>query len=125
MIWKKERDVCIDGIAVTSHADEVLNDSNIDIVVEVMGGIEEAKQHIVKALRNKKHVVTANKDLMAVYGAELLQLANDNDCDLCYEASVAGGIPVLRGLTDGLASDQIEKNNGNCKWYNKLYVNKK
>ncbi|OBZ54403.1 homoserine dehydrogenase, partial [Bacillus cereus] len=106
---EKERDVCIDGIAVTSHADEVLNDSNIDIVVEVMGGIEEAKQHIVKALRNKKHVVTANKDLMAVYGAELLQLANDNDCDLCYEASVAGGIPVLRGLTDGLASDQIEK----------------
>ncbi|CAM3829185.1 MULTISPECIES: homoserine dehydrogenase [Bacillus] len=106
---EKERDVCIDGIVVTSHVDEVLNDSNIDIVVEVMGGIEEAKQHIVKALRNKKHVVTANKDLMAVYGAELLQLANDNDCDLCYEASVAGGIPVLRGLTDGLASDQIEK----------------
>ena len=88
-----------------------------------MGGIEEAKQHIVKALRNKKHVVTANKDLMAVYGAELLQLANDNDCDLCYEASVAGGIPVLRGLTDGLASDQM-KNNGNRKWNNKLYVNK-
>ena len=106
---EKERDVCIDGIVVTSHADEVLNDSNIDIVVEVMGGIEEAKQHIVKALRNKKHVVTANKDLMAVYGAELLQLANENDCELCYEASVAGGIPVLRGLTDGLASDQIEK----------------
>ena len=50
----EKRDVCIDGIAVTSHADEVLNDSNIDIVVEVMGGIEEAKQHIVKALRNKK-----------------------------------------------------------------------
>ena len=68
---EKERDVCIDEIAVTSHVDEVLNDSNIDIVVEVMGGIEEAKQHIVKALRNKKHVVTANKDLMAVYGAEL------------------------------------------------------
>ena len=88
-----------------------------------MGGIEEAKQHIVKALRNKKHVVTANKDLMAVYGAELLQLANDNDCDLCYEASVAGGIPVLRGLTDGLASIKL-KNNGNCKWYNKLHVNK-
>ena len=60
---------------------------------------------------------------MAVYGAELLQLANDNDCDLCYEASVAGGIPVLRGLTDGLASIKL-KNNGNCKWYNKLYVNK-
>ncbi|MED1487762.1 Gfo/Idh/MocA family oxidoreductase, partial [Bacillus mycoides] len=106
---EKERDVCIDGIVVTSNVDEVLNDSNIDIVVEVMGGIEEAKEHIVKALQSKKHVVTANKDLMAVYGAELLQLANKNECDLCYEASVAGGIPILRGLSDGLASDQIEK----------------
>lgn len=120
---EKERDVCIDGIVVTSNVDEVLNDSNIDIVVEVMGGIEEAKEHIVKALQSKKHVVTANKDLMAVYGAELLQLANKNECDLCYEASVAGGIPILRGLTDGLASIKL-KNNGNRKWNNKLYVNK-
>src|SRR6478609_4905888 len=106
---EKERDVCIDGIVVTSHVDEVLNDSNIDIVVEVMGGIEEAKQHIVKALRNKKHVVTANKDLMAVYGAELLTVASENNCDLFYEASVAGGIPILRGLAYGLASDRITK----------------
>ncbi|CAM4396098.1 homoserine dehydrogenase [Bacillus manliponensis] len=106
---EKERDVCIDGVVVTSNVEEVLNDSNVDIVVEVMGGIEETKQYIIKALQNKKHVVTANKDLMAVYGAELLQLAYENNCDLFYEASVAGGIPILRGLTDGLASDQIEK----------------
>lgn len=106
---EKERDVSIDGIAVTRNADELLNDSDIDIVVEVMGGIKEAKECIIKALRNKKHVVTANKDLMAVHGAELLQLANENNCDLFYEASVAGGIPILRGLADGLASDHIEK----------------
>ncbi|KEK24157.1 homoserine dehydrogenase [Bacillus gaemokensis] len=106
---EKERDVLIDGIHVTSNVDDVLNDSDIDIVVEVMGGIEEAKQSIVKALQNKKHVVTANKDLMAVHGTELLQLANENNCDLFYEASVAGGIPILRGLVDGLASDHIEK----------------
>ncbi|KFN03580.1 homoserine dehydrogenase [Bacillus clarus] len=106
---EKDRDVCVDGIVITSSVEEVLNDSDIDIVVEVMGGIEETKQNIIKALKNKKHVVTANKDLMAVYGSELLQLANENNCDLFYEASVAGGIPVLRGLADGLASDQIEK----------------
>jgi len=106
---EKERDVCIDGITVTRNVEEVLNDSDIDIVVEVMGGIEETKQHLIKALQNKKHVVTANKDLMAVYGAELLQLAHENNCELFYEASVAGGIPILRGLADGLASNQIEK----------------
>jgi homoserine dehydrogenase len=106
---EKERDVCVDGVVVTNNVEEVLNDSDIDIVVEVMGGIQETKEIIVKALQNKKHVVTANKDLMAVYGAELLQLAYENNCDLFYEASVAGGIPILRGLADGLASEQIEK----------------
>lgn len=105
----KERDVSIDGIVMTSDANEVLHDPEIDIIVEVMGGIEEAKQSIIQALRNKKHVVTANKDLLAVYGAELLQIANENACDLYYEASVAGGIPILRGLSDGLACDHIEK----------------
>ncbi|MGV2503441.1 homoserine dehydrogenase, partial [Priestia megaterium] len=64
---------------------------------------------ILTALRHKKHVVTANKDLMAVYGSELLTLASENNCDLFYEASVAGGIPILRGLADGLASDRITK----------------
>ncbi|HGE5781202.1 TPA: homoserine dehydrogenase [Bacillus pseudomycoides] len=106
---EKERDVSIDGIMITNDADEILEDPNIDIVVEVMGGIQEAKQAIIRALCNKKHVVTANKDLMAVYGNELLKLANANGCQLYYEASVAGGIPILRGLVDGLASDHIEK----------------
>ncbi|HDR4571554.1 homoserine dehydrogenase [Bacillus cytotoxicus] len=106
---EKERDVSIKGIIVTREAEELLHDADIDIVVEVMGGIQEAKEHIIKALQYKKHVVTANKDLMAVHGAELLQLANENHCELLYEASVAGGIPILRGLADGLASDHIEK----------------
>ncbi|EOW9529078.1 homoserine dehydrogenase [Bacillus cytotoxicus] len=106
---EKERDVSIEGIVVTREAEELLHDVDIDIVVEVMGGIQEAKEYIVKALQHKKHVVTANKDLMAVHGTELLQLANENHCELFYEASVAGGIPILRGLADGLASDHIEK----------------
>ncbi|MGM7703826.1 homoserine dehydrogenase [Pseudalkalibacillus sp. Hm43] len=105
----KLRDVDIDTTILTLEADDVLLDPEIDVVVEVMGSIEETKEHLVKAIRNKKHVVTANKDLMAVHGPELLHLASENECDLFYEASVAGGIPILRGLADGLASDRITK----------------
>ncbi|MGP4082833.1 homoserine dehydrogenase [Pseudalkalibacillus sp. R45] len=105
----KVRDVDIDTSILTLDPEEVLLDPEIDIVVEVMGNIEETKEHLVKALTHKKHVVTANKDLMAVYGPELLSLASENQCDLFYEASVAGGIPILRGLVDGLASDRITK----------------
>jgi len=74
-----------------------------------MGGIEETKELLLRALRQGKHVVTANKDLMAVYGSELLRVAAEHHCDLFYEASVAGGIPILRSLVDGLASDRITK----------------
>ncbi|WP_261134763.1 homoserine dehydrogenase [Bacillus sp. Marseille-Q3570] len=105
----KVRDVDIDTSILTLDPEEVLLDPEIDIVVEVMGNIEETKEHLVKAITHKKHVVTANKDLMAVYGPELLSLASENQCDLFYEASVAGGIPILRGLVDGLASDRITK----------------
>jgi homoserine dehydrogenase len=105
----KDRLVDIDEKLLTLHAEEVLEDPEIDVVIEVMGGVEEARHYILRALRNKKHVVTANKDLMAVYGSELLAEAAENNCDLFYEASVAGGIPILRSLVDGLASDRITK----------------
>jgi len=105
----KDRDVEISNIQLTTNAKDILQDPDIDVVIEVMGGIEETKDILLEALQNKKHVVTANKDLMAVYGAKLLQEASRNQCDLFYEASVAGGIPILRGLVDGLASDRIVK----------------
>ena len=105
----KERDVEVSNIRLTTSADDILNDPEIDVVIEVMGGIEETKDILLKALQNRKQVVTANKDLMAVYGARLLQEASRHNCDLFYEASVAGGIPILRGLVDGLASDRIVK----------------
>lgn len=94
---------------MTKNADEVIQDPDIDVVIEVMGGVEHTKEYILQALKAKKHVVTANKDLMAVYGTELLDAATENGCDLFYEASVAGGIPILRSLVDGLASDRITK----------------
>ncbi len=105
----KQRDVSLNREMLTTNLNDILEDSEIDVVIEVMGGVEETRQHLLSALKNKKHVVTANKDLMALYGSELLTAASENGCDLFYEASVAGGIPILRGLVDGLASDRITK----------------
>ncbi|RFU67211.1 homoserine dehydrogenase [Bacillus sp. V59.32b] len=105
----KERQVAVDPSMLTTNPDDVINDPEIDVVIEVMGGIEETRSLLLNSVRNKKHVVTANKDLMALHGPELLSEATANQCDLFYEASVAGGIPILRGLVDGLASDRITK----------------
>jgi homoserine dehydrogenase len=105
----KERQVEVDASLLTTKPDDIFDDHEIDVVIEVMGGIEETRGLLVKALRNKKHIVTANKDLMALHGPELLTIATENQCDLFYEASVAGGIPILRSLVDGLASDRITK----------------
>ena len=89
--------------------DEILNDKEVSIVVELMGRIEPAKNFITRALEAGKHVVTANKDLLAVHGAELLEIANKNKVALYYEAAVAGGIPILRTLVNSLASDKITR----------------
>ncbi|CAM3779956.1 homoserine dehydrogenase [Mesobacillus zeae] len=105
----KVRDIKIDSSLLTTSAAEIISDPEIDVVIEVMGGVESTKGYVLEAIRNKKHIVTANKDLMALYGSELLTAASENGCDLFYEASVAGGIPILRGLVDGLASDRITK----------------
>lgn len=105
----KPRAVFVAKDQLTEDPEDVFSNPDIDIVVEVMGGIEEAKKYIIRALENKKHVVTANKDLMALYGSELLTVASQNGCDLFYEASVAGGIPIIRALVDGLSSDRITK----------------
>jgi len=105
----KERDVNVDPSLLTTDVNDVIEDPEVDVVIEVMGGIEETRKHILASLSNKKHVVTANKDLVALYGSELHACASENRCDLYYEASVAGGIPILRGLVDGLSSDKITK----------------
>lgn len=103
----KTRPVEIETSLLTSTADDILFDKEIDVVIEVMGGVQDTKDYLITALRQGKHVVTANKDLMALHGSELLTVASEHGCDLFYEASVAGGIPILRGLVDGLASDRI------------------
>ncbi|MGM0846119.1 MAG: homoserine dehydrogenase [Bacillota bacterium] len=105
----KIREVEVDPKLITIDPKEIVDDPEIDIIVEVMGGVEGTRELLLQALKRKKHVVTANKDLMALHGQELLETASRNGCDLFYEASVAGGIPILRSVADGFASDRIHK----------------
>ncbi|MFC5603580.1 homoserine dehydrogenase [Sporosarcina koreensis] len=103
----KKRETELSPNIFTTDLDEVIGDPGIDLIVEVIGGTSEAKQAIEKSLRAGKGVVTANKDVMAQFGHDLLKLADEHKCDLFYEASVGGGIPLIRTLEDGLASDRI------------------
>ncbi|MBO9609220.1 MAG: homoserine dehydrogenase [Paenibacillaceae bacterium] len=105
----KERSISVDSAKLTEDYRDIVDNPDIDIVVEVMGGIEPAKTYMLEALARGKHVVTANKDLMALHGAEILAKANESGCDVLYEASVAGGIPIIRTLVEGFSSDRITK----------------
>ncbi|MDY4761923.1 homoserine dehydrogenase [Streptococcus thoraltensis] len=89
--------------------EDILADDSIDIVVELMGRIEPAKTYISQALKAGKHVVSANKDLIAVHGQELIGLAQENEVLFAYEAAVAGGIPILRTLSESLMADKITR----------------
>lgn len=99
----------IDPSVLTDQWEDIITDDDIQIVVEVMGGIEPARTYITEALQAGKNVVTANKDLMAVHGGELLDIASHNGCDLLFEASVAGGIPIIRPLKQCLAGNYISE----------------
>ena len=99
----------IDASLLTDNWQEIVNDPEIQIVVEVMGGIEPARTMILEALHAGKHVVTANKDLLAAHGKELLDAAVEKHCDLLFEAAVAGGIPIIRPLKQCLAGNEINE----------------
>lgn len=105
----KERSVAVDPAKLTDRAEDILNDPEIDVIIEVMGGVEPSLGYLRAALVAGKHIVTANKDVVALHGTELMELAHEKQCDLMYEASVAGGIPIIRTLTDGFSSDRITK----------------
>lgn len=94
---------------LTERIDDILQDETIDIVIEVMGGIDPARSYITAALRAGKNVVTANKDLIAAHGGELLALAKEMGKDLLYEAAVAGGIPIIRPMNQCLAGNTVSK----------------
>ncbi len=98
-----------DKYALTTNIDDILNDPEISIVVELMGGEEPAKTMMLQALQHKKHVVTANKDVVAKFGHELFAVAEENKVDFLFEGSVGGGIPIIRPLKQCLAANSIQE----------------
>lgn len=104
---KKSRGIKLPEGILTANADEILNDPEINIVIELIGGIHPAKELILKAIRNKKHVVTANKALIATEGNEILAEAEKHGVEIGFEASVAGGIPIIKILKEGLIANRI------------------
>lgn len=106
--WTKDRGVDLTGVKCTTDASELLNDPQINIIVETIGGYQPAFSFIKKALENRKHVVTANKALIATRGRELYETARNNGVSLLFEASVGGGIPIIKGLREGLIANKIE-----------------
>ena len=94
---------------ITSDANSVVNDPSIDIIIEVMGGIEPARELLLTAIKNKKSVITANKALLAMHGAELFDAADKNGVDLYYEAAVGGAIPILRPMRESIVGDHVHR----------------
>lgn len=104
---KTDRGIKLPEGVLTTDANAVINDADIDIVIELIGGIHPAKDFIIQAIKNKKHVITANKALLATDGNELFSEAEKNDVEIGFEASVAGGIPIIKILREGLVANNI------------------
>jgi homoserine dehydrogenase len=97
-----------DDIKLTLNADEMLADESIQIIVELIGGTSVAYDYVLKAIENGKHVVTANKALIALHGNELFAKAQEKGVTIAFEAAVAGGIPIIKAMREGLSANQIE-----------------
>lgn len=95
------------GITITRDIFDVANNPEIDVVVELIGGYDVARELVLKAIENGKHVVTANKALIAVHGNEIFAAAREKGVVVAYEAAVAGGIPVIKGIREGLTANKI------------------
>ena len=105
---KTDRGVKVKPGVLTRRAEDVIKDPEIDIVMELMGGVEPAKTFILEAIRNKKHIVTANKALLALHGDEIFREAHRFGVDVNFEASVGGGIPLIRSIKEGLVANRIQ-----------------
>ncbi|GAB6157012.1 homoserine dehydrogenase [Desulfotomaculum varum] len=105
----KDRGLSLPEGILTTNIQDITNDPEIKIVVEVLGGIQPALDYVLDALNRGKSVVTANKDMVAEHGQRLFKAAQTNQCDLLFEASVAGGIPIIRTLKQSLAGNRIDE----------------
>lgn len=108
----KERLVAVDPGLLTTDIQAVISRPDVEIVCEFIGGVTQARTAVLEAIRQKKHVVTANKALLALHGEEVFAAAESAGVDLYYEPAVCGGVPVIRALREGLASDRIEEIHG-------------
>lgn len=104
----RARGIVDDRVTLSKDWQDLVNDLEIAIVVEVMGGIEPAKSLVLEAIAAGKHVVTANKALLALHGDEIFSAAAQKGVAVCYEAAVAGGVPIIKSLREGLAANRIE-----------------
>jgi len=124
---KRDRGIKLGTVKLTSDVKDIMNDPDIDVVVELIGGYKPAKDFILQAIKNKKHVVTANKALLAVHGEEIYAAAEQSGVTVGYEASVAGGIPILAAIRSGLAANNIQSIygivNGTCNYILTLMTN--
>jgi len=105
---ERARKICGDTIQVVAQASDVVNNPEIDIVVELIGGYETARELVLQAIANGKHVVTANKALLAIHGNEIFKAAQEKGVMVAFEAAVAGGIPIIKALREGLTANRIE-----------------
>lgn len=105
----KDRGINVPKGILTTNIEDIFNDDEIKIVVELLGGITPAKDYMLRAIRSGRHVVTANKEALAAYGKELINAAREEGVLFYYEASVAGGIPVLRDIKESLTANKIEE----------------
>jgi homoserine dehydrogenase len=105
---KKERAVSLEGIELVGRAGEIVARPDIDIVVELIGGDTDARELVLKAIENGKHVVTANKALLAKHGTEIFSAAQRKGVMIGFEASVAGGVPIIKAIREGLSANRIE-----------------
>ncbi|MEE9165754.1 MAG: homoserine dehydrogenase [Nitrospinota bacterium] len=105
---KRDRGVPVDKSILTTDAKKIINDDEIDIVIELMGGYEPALSFIMQSISNKKHVVTANKALLAKHGQEVFEAIKKHKVNIGFEASVGGGIPIIRCIKDNLAANRFE-----------------
>ena len=104
----KQRICDTQGIILTTDAMDIINDPDIDIVLELIGGSGPVKDMVLKAIENGKHVVTANKSLIALHGNEIFAKASEKGVIVAFEAAVAGGIPIIKAIREGLSGNQIE-----------------
>jgi homoserine dehydrogenase len=104
----KQRDCSTEGIGLTDKPEDIVSNPEIDVVVELIGGEEPARTLVLQAIANGKHVVTANKALIAHHGNEIFKSAQDQGVMVAFEAAVAGGIPIIKAVREGLAGNRIE-----------------